>query len=98
FLVPHLDGVHGAARRAHGAGDEALFRLAHAASRLRPRWRSRASMDGSRPRKSTNSTIGSCEPPRARMASRKARPVAGLSTPSSSNLEKASADSTSAHL
>src|SRR5690606_21421092 len=97
---PHLDGVHGATGRAYRPGDELFLdlRLVHAACSSSPLWRSNASMLGSRPRKSTNSCMASREPPRARIASRKARPVSGLSTPCSSNSEKASAESTSAHL
>src|SRR5690554_643794 len=102
-LLVHADGIHFAARRAHSPGDEALDRLlgrlVHAAcSSVRPLWRSRASTDGSRPRKPTNSSMGSRLPPRARILSRKDWPVLALKMPSSSKREKASADSTSAHL
>ena len=63
-----------------------------------PLWRSRASTWGSRPRKARNSSIGSFEPPFSRMCFRKDWPVTGLKIPSSSKREKASAESTSAHL
>src|SRR5690606_33290996 len=63
-----------------------------------PVCRSNASIDGRRPRKATNSSIASREPPCSRIWRRKLSPVARLKIPSSSKREKASADSTSAHL
>src|SRR5690606_9746954 len=100
--LEHADGIHLAAGGADRPGDEAFYRfrrVVHAAcSPLRPLWRSSASTEGSRPRKATNSSMGSRLPPRARILSRKALPVSALKMPSSSKREKASADSTSAHL
>src|SRR5690554_4643186 len=110
---PHADAVHDLTGWADCTSDKAFLRFFLCGSTwrchyhlvryaalwsLRPLWRNSASMAGSRPRNSTNSCIGDWEPPLARMASRKARPVSGLSTPSSSKRENASADNTSAHL
>src|SRR5690606_25754450 len=72
--------------------------LYQAASSVMPVCFSRASTCGSRPRKALNSSMGSWEPPFSRMFCRKAWPVSGSKMPFSSNREKASAASTSAHL
>src|SRR5690606_18441614 len=71
-LLIHADGLHLAACRAYRPGNEALDRLfwglVHAAcSSVRPLWRNSASTEGSRPRKATNSSMGSRLPPRARI-------------------------------
>src|SRR5690606_40905119 len=75
--LKHADGIHLAACRANRPGNEAFYRfrlIVHAAcSPVRPLWRSRASTDGSRPRKATNNSMGSRLPPRARILSRKER-------------------------
>src|SRR5690606_121298 len=70
----------------------------HYASATRPLCRNRGSTLGSRPRKLTNSCMGSREPPRSRISCKKRLPVCGLNMPSSSKAEKASALNTSAHL
>lgn len=53
---------------------------------------------GSRPRNSTNSSIGSREPPCSSTACKNSLPVFSSKTPFSSNFENASAANTSAHL
>lgn len=70
----------------------------HAASSLKPLWRSKAATSGSRPRKATKESIAGREPPCCRTCSRKSLPTVGENSPSSSKRPKASADSTSAHL
>src|SRR5690606_5849719 len=69
-----------------------------AASSVMPVGFSSASTCGSLPGKALNASMGSCEPPFSRMFCRKAWPVSGSKMPFSSNREKASAASTSAHL
>src|SRR5690554_5015713 len=69
-----------------------------AASSVMPDCLSRASTFGSRPRKALNSSMGSREPPFSRILWRNALPVSGSKIPFSSNIEKASAANTSAHL
>ena len=63
-----------------------------------PQCRSSGAILGSRPRKATNNSIGSFEPPASSTSVLKSAPVAALKMPSSSKREKASADNTSAHL
>src|SRR5690606_4710823 len=69
-----------------------------AAPVMMPEWRSRGSMLGLRPRNSTNRSMESRAPPCSRNVWRKSLPVAASKIPFSSNLEKASADRTAAHL
>src|SRR5690606_3488965 len=104
------EGAHGAGDEAFRTRDNATTAehpvaeydnrggLYQAASSVMPVCFSRASTCGSRPRKALNSSMGSWEPPFSRMFCRKAWPVSGSKMPFSSNREKASAASTSAHL
>src|SRR5690606_23768609 len=104
-LLVHADGVHAAAGGTYRPGDETFDRLCrlvglvHAAcSSVRPRWRRSVSTEGSRHGMALNICMGSRLPHGARMLSRYERPVSAWKVPSSSIREKASADSTSAHL
>src|SRR5690606_25013787 len=100
----HHGFIHFVALRADHAGNKAaraLVRLlSHQAtsSTMMPEWRNRGSTDGLRPRKFSNSSAASEEPPWLKISRRKLSPVSRLKMPSSSKREKASALSTSAHL
>src|SRR5690606_26019497 len=100
----HHGFIHFVALRADHAGNKAaraLVRLLSqqaTSSTMMPEWRNRGSTDGLRPRKFSNSSAASEEPPWLRISRRKLSPVSRLKMPSSSKREKASALSTSAHL